>query len=537
LSQIVLGRLIWQRGCARVSSTGQDLAVQLEGLTRAGVEPDDIFKEKPLDLNPLKSTMKPKILTLRRRWSDRSVRTQVLVSVAAINLLAVVLATGISILNARIQTRDEIEAALEIAQHFVAATIKNIAAEDQVDRLKESLSPQLTHLRHVRIMFMDGFGNLNLLSPDNSKIAAAPSWFTTLVAPGPADRSVRVVSVPHTQPVIIAGEPANEIAEAWRDFYMQAVVWLALNSLVLVVLFLVLDRVLTPLASLSRGMRNLQGGDYTTRLPQPKIGELAIIADRFNRLAAALDASRKENRELNQQLIAVQEEERRHIANELHDEAGPCLFGISANASSIKKIAEQIKHRRSGEIFRRIGEIISIAERLKSMNRGILNRLKPESIGHVTLGELIDGLICDFQRRHPDIQINSATERLAESYGNAIDLTVYRCIQEGITNAVRHGKAEHVTIDLIEERDCGCVQAEQLRSRMCLVLRDDGLGFDRSKQKGFGLTAMTERVRALGGSCLIRSTPAEGTTIRIEIPIQGHSADGFRCGELVDDLR
>jgi two-component system, NarL family, sensor histidine kinase UhpB len=480
--------------------------------------------------------MEPKISILRKVWSDRSVRTQVLVSLAAINLMAVVLATGISILNARAATRVEIEASLEMAQHFVDATIKRLAAEGQVDRLKEGLSLQLTHLRHVRIMFMDGFGNLNLLSPDNSKVGpSAPSWFTTLVAPGPADRSVRVVSVPHTPPVVIAGEPTDEIAEAWRNFYVQAVVWLALNGLVLVVLFVVLERVLTPLASLSRGMMNLQGGDYTTRLPQPKIRELAVITHRFNLLAGALDASRKENRELHQQLIAVQEEERRYIANELHDEAGPCLFGISANASSIKMIAEQIKHRRGGEIFRRIGEIISITERLKSMNRGILNRLKPESIGHVTLGELIDGLVRDFQRRHPEIQINSATRRLAESYGNVIDLTVYRCIQEGITNAVRHGKAEHVTIDIIEERNS--VQSERLPSRMYLVLRDDGAGFDRSTQKGFGLTAMTERVRSLGGSCLIESTPAEGTTLRIEIPVQDKTAQGSRGGQLVENLR
>jgi two-component system, NarL family, sensor histidine kinase UhpB len=481
------------------------------------------------------------MMSLRRFWLDRSLRTQVVACVAAINVFALVIAAGSSILNARTATGIEIQASLEIAQRFVEATIRGLAAEGQLDRLKDNLAPRLKHLRHVRIMFMDESGNLNVLSPQHdtahaaSTSGSAPGWFTTLVAPTLADRSMRVVSVPHAQPVIIAGEPADEIDEAWQNFYVQALVWLTLNGLVLVVLFMVLDRVLKPLANLSHGMLHLEGGDYTTRLPQPRITELAVITGRFNKLAAALDASRKENRELHHQLIFVQEKERRYIANELHDEAGPCLFGISANASSIKMIAEQIKHRRGSEILKRITEIISIAERLKLTNRALLDRLKPESIGHVTLRELIDGLARDFQRRHPDVEINSAMERLAETYGDVIDLTVYRCVQEGITNAIRHGNAEHVTIDLVEEQVSGRVQAEHLR-RVCLVMRDDGAGFDRSTQKGFGLTAMTERVQALGGSCLIESAAAKGTILRIEVPIQSSTTKHSRRGELVESL-
>ena len=117
-----------------------------------------------------------------------------------------------------------------------------------------------------------------------------------------------------------------------------------------------------------------------------------------------------------------------------------------------------------------------------------------------------------------------------------IDLTVYRCVQEGITNAIRHGNAEHVTIDLAEEQASGRVQAEHLRPSVRLFLRDDGAGFDRSVQKGFGLTAMTERVQALGGSCLIESAAAKGTTLRIEIPIQSSTTKHTRRGELVENL-
>ena len=157
-----------------------------------------------------------------------------------------------------------------------------------------------------------------------------------MVRPQLVGRAVRVVTVQGASPVVIVGEPADEIAEAWHDFSSLAIVWLTLNALVLAVLYVVLGRVLDPLASLSKGMLNLEDGHYATRLAKPKVKELAVITERFNTLAGALDTARAENSRLYRQLITVQEEERRAIANELHDEAGPCLFGITANASSIQ---------------------------------------------------------------------------------------------------------------------------------------------------------------------------------------------------------
>ncbi len=185
--------------------------------------------------------------------------------------------------------------------------------------------------------------------------------------------------------------------------------------------------------------------------PLPKVKELAVITERFNTLAGALDTARDENSRLYRQLITVQEEERREIANELHDEAGPCLFGITANASSIQNLADQLPDGRTAEISRRVGEILSITERLKLLNRALLKKLQPAPLGRVKLAELLDELIAGFQRRHPDTHVSVAIGKLADSYGEAIDLTLYRCIQEGITNAIRHGKARLLTIDLAEK--------------------------------------------------------------------------------------
>jgi two-component system sensor histidine kinase UhpB len=235
---------------------------------------------------------------LQPLWYDRPVRTQLLLAIAGINLLAALLGGGISILNTRTATRVEIEASLEIAERFVGATLKDLAAQHQLSKLSEQLPLQLKHLRHVRIMLRDSFGQLTIVSPqpDGRTVQRAPRWFAALVRPKLVGRAVRVVSVYGADPLVIVGEPADENAEAWQDFYSLALVWLVLDALILAVLYVVLGRVLDPLASLSRGMLSLEDGHYATRLRQPKVKELAVITNRFNTLAGALDTARDENR-------------------------------------------------------------------------------------------------------------------------------------------------------------------------------------------------------------------------------------------------
>ncbi len=475
---------------------------------------------------------------LQKLWYDRPVRTQLLVAVAAINLLAALVAGAVSIFNTRTATQVEMEASLEVAQRFVAATLKDLSAQGKLDQLNQELPLQLKHLRHVRIMFMDDSGQLNIVSPhaaDSSAEPYAPAWFAALVRPEIANRKVRVVAG-KANPIVVLGEPADEIAEAWQDFASLAVVWLGINALVLIILYVVLGRVLDPLANLSKGMLLLEDGHYTTRLKPSKVKELAAITNRFNTLAGALDMAREENSRLYRQLITVQEEERREIANELHDEAGPCLFGIAANASSIQTIADRLPKERTVEISRRVGEILSIAERLKAMNRALIKKLRPGPLGRVTLAELIAELTAGLQGRHLDTQIHTELGKLAKSYGEPVDLTVYRCIQEAITNAIRHGHAANITVELTEKDVAGTNGRKRAAETVQLTVTDDGKGMAPSTPKGFGLTTMTERVRSLGGACVVESAPSKGTSIRVEIPVQREGKERTRAPELVGEL-
>ncbi|HBF61700.1 MAG TPA: histidine kinase, partial [Methyloceanibacter sp.] len=251
---------------------------------------------------------------LQKLWYDQTVRTQLIVVVAAINLIAAFIAGGVSILNTRTATKVEMDASLEVAERFVDVTLRDLAAQGKLDDLDDELPPLLKHLRHVRIMFTSKSGQVAIISPQGEASGvnetSAPDWFVALVHPEVAQRKVRLLP-DGAHPVIILGEPADEVTEAWQDFSSLALIWLAINAIVLVILYIVLGRVLDPLASLSKGMHQLEGGEYGARLPSSKLKELAVITDRFNMLANALEVARKENASLYRQLINVQEAERR----------------------------------------------------------------------------------------------------------------------------------------------------------------------------------------------------------------------------------
>jgi two-component system sensor histidine kinase UhpB len=445
-----------------------------------------------------------------------------------VNLLAATVAGGIWVINTRSATRVEIESSLEVAQRFASATIRDLDNRDRMDLLSERLPQELQSLRHVRILLMAN-GKLTMLQPPAAANGEhesrwAPKWFTSLVGPNMTGRSIRVVSASRVDPVIIIGEPADEIAEAWRDFSSLAVIWITLNALVLVILYVVLGRVLDPLASLARGMQSLKGGRYATRLKPSRVKEIALITDRFNGLASNLDGAREETSQLYRQLITTQEQVRREIAHELHDEAGACLFGIAANASSIRTFAKQLPEEHPAEIGGHVGEILGNAERLKAMNRTILKQLRPGPLGQVKLTQLVKELASGLQRNHRDAQVLATIGELANSYGEGVDLTLYRCIQEGVAAAIRKGKAKTVYVDVAEQSLPAGGARKERRLALRLTLRFDGAGFPAKKPKDLALATMAERVRSLGGSCAVKSTVSKGTTIRISIPITAERA-------------
>jgi two-component system sensor histidine kinase UhpB len=154
--------------------------------------------------------------------------------------------------------------------------------------------------------------------------------------------------------------------------------------------------------------------------------------------------------------------------------------------------------------------MLAIIDRLQGINRGLLNRLRPMALGNVPLGDLLAEVVRERARQHAELRIGFVSNARRDSYGDVIDLTVYRCIQEGLTNAIRHARARRIDIALNESA-----------GTLTLRIEDDGRGIDPAAPPGHGLRGMQERVRALSGACMIDSRSERGTRIVIDIPIAG----------------
>jgi len=140
------------------------------------------------------------------------------------------------------------------------------------------------------------------------------------------------------------------------------------------------------------------------------------------------------------------------------------------------------------------------------------------AIGRVSLSELAGDLLGELQRRYPEVDLTHSLRTRGSRYGETIDLAVYRCIQEGVTNAIRHGRAGTVRVDLFEKRAPRGTSVTT-KPTLQLLIQDNGGGILPNTQLGFGLTAMRERMHALGGSCTIQNAPAQGVILRAILPI------------------
>lgn len=455
-----------------------------------------------------------------RRWLPASLRGQVLGTVLAINVAAALMAGWVVVLNARAATRDEMSASVEMAEQVVREAAERIAADPGA--LDTALPRHLRHMRHVRLSVRDSAGRVLWPSGADPRVArsdGAPAWFSWLVGVEEVVRTIDITADGTTLArVTVAGVPDDEIAEVWEDVTDFASVALAVDVAILAALFLALGRVRRDLSRFRAALGALERARFTERLAPPRTRELAELADGVNALAEALDAARRENVRLTACLVRLEEDERSRIAGELHDELGPLMFGLKAGADSLARLAAQAPPELAGKVAARTGSLIGIVERMQSANRSLLRRIRPAALGHVPFADALASLLADFRQHDPERLFQLEAGPLRTHYGAAIEATLYRCAQEGVTNALKHGDARAVRLRLAEACD------GEGQARLRLTVCDDGRGPSAVEVHGLGLSGMRERVRALGGRCELRKAAGGGALLHVEIDIPAQTA-------------
>jgi signal transduction histidine kinase len=292
-------------------------------------------------------------------------------------------------------------------------------------------------------------------------------------------------------------DPASVIAQSWREtsrlLALMAVTLTALCALV----YAALARALSPTKVVLQGLKRLAANDLSARLPAFDLAELSAVRDVFNTLAATLQAALAERNELTRRLIAVQDEERLHLARELHDEFGQCLAAIAAVAAS----AGQTAQAECPALLPECRTIAQTAAHMMQALRSALTRLRPPDVEELGLAASLESLVAGWNSRSNgrtrfEIEVRGSFDALPASFGASL----YRIAQEAITNAAKHAEATRVGLHLRMREGNACLDGRA--PEIELSVADDGkagaIGF--ATKSGMGLIGMRERIAALGGA-------------------------------------
>jgi signal transduction histidine kinase len=216
-----------------------------------------------------------------------------------------------------------------------------------------------------------------------------------------------------------------------------------------------------------------------------------------------------ENRRLSQRYLQVQEEERRHLAHELHDELGQSLNAIKVDAVNIRDSVTD-----SPEVTRSAEAIIDVSSKVYEVVRTLLRQLRPVALDELGLASAVQYSVDEWQRRHKEVQCRLSTEGDLDNLSEDVNITAYRFVQECLTNVARHADAKRVDVSL------RCSDLAARESRLEMVVEDNGRGVDPAvPRSGLGLIGLRERVEALGGRFDIDGRRGNGTRVYAAIPL------------------
>jgi two-component system sensor histidine kinase TtrS len=224
-----------------------------------------------------------------------------------------------------------------------------------------------------------------------------------------------------------------------------------------------------------------------------------------------------ENRMLVGNSLVVQENERRHLARELHDELGQCITAIQADAEIISGFAAHCDSR----LVKSAQAIKDVSTRIYDFVHSTMLRLRPNILEDLGLAETLREEVDAWRQRHPDTHCTLSINTDLDGLNEHTEITIYRIIQECLTNIAKYAHASTVTIDFDRidfaqpaETDTPLVPA------LRLTVRDDGVGMDpKTRGRGLGLIGIRERAGALDGMLSLQSTLGQGVAIVVTVPL------------------
>lgn len=405
--------------------------------------------------------------------------------------------------HAKEAVQNEMQSSVHLAEQLITFELsKPLASTEWIKQLQA-----LKATRHLRIQLKDPAGKiLKTTSRQDKTPVNPPLWFVKLVSSSPTQiERALITNDGQALIVMIEANPLNEIDEVWEESLAFFGLLFLLMTLVFTVIRVMFNRVLKAIHLIVEGLERLEKKDYQNRLPEFSSHEMNLIAHAINKLIEKLEASQQENRALTQHTLTIQEDERQRLAQDLHDELGQSLTAIKVMTATVARMNDT----QNAIIKQSTTSVIEICDHLMKVVRSMMQQLHPLTLTELGLKAALRELCDSWQLRCPTLQIDFQCDESIEHCPKAINIHLFRIIQECLTNVFRHAQAEKVSIILVVESN----------KNLLLTITDNGQGCDTANIKnGFGLFSMQERVRSLNGEFTIETYPKQGLKICAIIP-------------------
>ncbi|GAC1606364.1 MAG: histidine kinase [Ramlibacter sp.] len=453
-----------------------------------------------------------------------SLRLKINLIVGMLTLAFVSGLLGVEISNLRASVREEVVAANRVASQLLKRMAGLSAAQGMPAML--AFLRGVGRVRSTEISLMDPKGRTLYQSPPSAYKPGrdAPAWFERMISPSP---SLQVYDFDDGR-LRVQANASRAALDAWDFLLPFCASALALLLAINLLVFWLVGRAVRPLQQVVEGLVQLQEGRFNVSLPPLPGTEAAAIGAAFNRLVAVLgelieterravraEQQLSDSRELTRWIDHRLEQERHLIARELHDELGQSVTAIRSLALSIG----QRLQGRDAESAQAAQLIADESSRLYDAMHGLIPRLAPLVLDSFGLDEALADLAERTRKAHPDVQLTLRVEaRDGPALGPDDALALYRAAQEGITNALRHGRARHLTLELLHRPD-----------GLMLTLQDDGSGLAadwQQRQGHHGLRWLAERVQGQGGRLLVENSDPVGVRLQVLLPLAGRNPCG-----------
>lgn len=438
-----------------------------------------------------------------------SLRYQINIRIILSSLCILLLGGSLAIWQARIAVDKEVDSSINLAVQL----IKFGLSQTSPNRSETDWLPQFNALketRHLSIQLKMPSGDIISLAHKNQPHDSQeqpPHWFIRLVEGHQAKAEYPITTKDGKQLVLmIQANPLDEITEVWEEsigFFGSLLLLTVFSFLAVTLAF---NKALKSIAVIVNALKIIETGDYQQKLPEFAIEDYDNIAKAINHMTAELAASQQENRALTHHSLAIQEDERQRLSQELHDELGQSLTAIKVMAATAERT------QAAGNPVN-TGPIISVCDHLMQVVRSMMHQLHPLVLTELGLKATLEDLRNHWASRNPALNLRIDCPDEVDGLDLKITIQLFRVVQECLTNIIRHAHAQQALIKL------EIIPAAQHKT-LLLQVTDNGLGCAKNQlNSGFGLRGMRARVHSLGGQLTIQSQPQQGMSITASIPL------------------